>query len=86
MEPQGYHHLINTLSEQSGPWGRICRLHINEHVINLVKGMHLWILGVLRHLVDLPLDCLLDEFGPLHFNCVDDAFNVVCSHPVASSE
>ena len=28
------------------------------------------------HLVDLLLNCLLDEFGLLHFNCVDDVLNV----------
>ena len=30
----------------------------------------------LVNLIDLLLNCLLDEFGPLHFNCVDDVLNM----------
>ena len=26
------------------------------------------------------LHCLLDDSGPLYFDCVDDVLNVACSH------
>ena len=56
--------LLNSLGH-----GTNLLLHINEHVINLVKELHLWNLDVLGHLVDFLIDdgllsvlCLFDEF------------------------
>ena len=51
-----------------------------QDFINLVEELHQWDLNVLGHLVDLLLDegflpCLLDDLGPLHFDCIDVVLN-----------
>ena len=55
-------------------------LHRNRHINNLVNVLSLRNLDVLGLLVDLLLGDgfhslrLLDDFGLLHFDCVDDVF------------
>ena len=71
------HGLLNSLDHGD------LSLHSDGHFINLVRELHLRNLNVLDHLVVLLIDhgllslhCLLDDFGHLCFNCVDDVLNM----------
>ena len=54
-------------------------LRHDRFIDDLVGELREWNLNVLGHLVDLDdgfLSCLLDDFWPLHFDCIDNVLSM----------